>query len=60
MTGAELKAWRQRLGLTQKEAAVQLGIPVLTVSAWEVGRVPIKRPRMLQLALQALETDLAK
>jgi transcriptional regulator with XRE-family HTH domain len=60
MTGATLKAWRHRLGLTQRQAAEMLGVSAITLSAWEIGRVTIKRPRMLLLALRALEAELAK
>ena len=57
MTGADLKAWRHRLGLTQRQAAEQLGVPPLTLSAWETGRVAVKRPAMLQLACRMLELE---
>jgi transcriptional regulator with XRE-family HTH domain len=60
MNGAELKAWRRKVRLTQRQLAEMLGIPALTISGWETNRVQIKRPLMLSLALRALEAELAK
>ena len=58
MDGAALKAWRRSARLTQQQLATLLDIPVLTISGWETGRLAIKRPMMLRLALQALEVQL--
>lgn len=33
-----LKAWRVRRGITQKEAAGRLGVPLSTYRYWEQGR----------------------
>jgi transcriptional regulator with XRE-family HTH domain len=57
ITPMELKAWRRRLGLTQRQASERLGVPALTLSGWETGRLTIKRPRMLALACWALELE---
>lgn len=38
MTAAELKAWRSKLGLTQKEAARVLGIHLNTYGLYEAKR----------------------
>jgi DNA-binding transcriptional regulator YiaG len=38
MTGPELLAWRQRLGLTQIEAARRLAVGKQTLCQWETGR----------------------
>jgi DNA-binding transcriptional regulator YiaG len=54
MTGVALKAWRQKVGLTQRQLAEMLEVPALTISAWETQRLSIKRPKMLALALWAL------
>ena len=44
MTGQELKALRQQMGLTQKELAKKLGVPWNTVARWEVGMRKIFEP----------------
>jgi transcriptional regulator with XRE-family HTH domain len=58
MTGAGLKAWRNRLGLTQREAAEMLDVSALTLSAWEIGRFSIKHPGLLKLACGMVELQL--
>src|SRR5262245_57140620 len=35
--GSTLRAWRERLGLTQAEAAELLGVHAVTLARWEVG-----------------------
>ena len=54
MTGEELRARRRELGLTQRALAEALGIPQSTVWRWETDQIPIERPPMLALALEAL------
>ena len=44
MTGQELKALRQQMGLTQKELAEKLGVPWNTVARWEVDMRRIFEP----------------
>ena len=39
--GAQIKAIRQRLGLTQKAYAAQLGVPLQKFKRWEQGNVQI-------------------
>jgi len=58
MTGANLKAWRLRLGLTQRQAAEMLGVSAVTLSAWEIGRFRIKQPGLLALACRMVELQL--
>ena len=41
MTGAQLKAIRTKLMLTQTELATQLGVQRNTVTRWEMGLHPI-------------------
>lgn len=59
MTAAEFKAWRQGLGLTQKAAAIELGLSVLTVQVYErgfrqdTGR-PVIIPSKVALACEAV------
>lgn len=35
---AVLKAWRQRKGFSQSQAAAKLGIPIYTLQNWEIAR----------------------
>jgi transcriptional regulator with XRE-family HTH domain len=55
MTGAELKARRERLGLSQTALANLLGTTQNTISRWELGTLQIEKSQMLELALEALE-----
>lgn len=43
--------WREREGLTQREAAATLGVPHRTYQGWEGGR-RMPWPRLLTLALE--------
>jgi transcriptional regulator with XRE-family HTH domain len=54
VTGAELLAARQALGLTQKALAERLGVPQATIWRWETGQHKIERPLILRLALERL------
>ena len=56
MTAADFRNWRQRLGLTQPEAARRLGLSVETVRAWEYGKRQISLPTVLELACECLES----
>lgn len=38
MTGADIRSWRERLGLTQAEAAKRLQVPLNTLKNWEQGQ----------------------
>ena len=52
MTAADLKAWRERLGLTQRQAAEALRCSYRTLQGWEAGWAT---PGMLPIACQAIE-----
>lgn len=41
MTGDEMRAWRQRHGLTQAQAADVLGVTPECVAGWERGRFAV-------------------
>ncbi len=43
MRPGELKAWRQRLGLTQEAAGGRLGVTRVTIQNWENGETPISK-----------------
>lgn len=44
MTAEEILSWRERLGLTQEDAARALGVPVATYRNWEWRRRKIPPP----------------
>lgn len=59
---AELRATRERLGLTQGDMAYLLGVSELTVTRWEnpiedQSRMP--QPRLVRLAVEAIEMALS-
>lgn len=49
----DLKAWRERLGLTQEKAAALLGVHRVTVARWESGACAM--PRLIGMACLNLE-----
>lgn len=55
MTGFELRAWREGLDLTQREAARALGCSLLTFRLWEWGRRAPENARLVTLACRHLE-----
>lgn len=57
MSGAELRARRDALGLTQQQLADRFGCTRVAISCWEGGVMKIQRPKMLDLALRALEAE---
>lgn len=52
MTGAQLRAARLRLGLTQQQLADTLDVDRTSVARWETGAQPL--PRLVALALHGL------
>lgn len=58
MHPSELRARRRRLGLSQSELAKRLSVPANTVSRWETGKLAIRHPEMLRLAMESIEHDL--
>lgn len=52
--GADLREYRERLGMTQEELADKLEIPRNTIARWERGELAIEKTRLLELALSAL------
>lgn len=50
ITGPEVRAWRERGGVTQMELARRLGVTQTTISNWEVGRVRPRRQEAERLA----------
>lgn len=58
MTGAELRSWRERLGLSQAQLAPMLGTDQGWISRAEAGKTPIRNPVMLERALRDIEREL--
>ena len=54
MTGADLRAARAALGLSQRALATRLGVTQATVWRWEHGTTAIEHPKMLELAIWQL------
>ena len=52
---AELKAWREGLGISQREAAYFLQVSRRTYQGWEAGRAPIQKGMLLK-AIQSSPT----
>ena len=50
----QLRAWRMRRFLTQKELAAKIGVPYHTVQRWEGGQA-FPRPGHLRKLCEALE-----
>ena len=58
MTPAQLKAWRTRLGITQRAAAAKLGIGFSTLQGYEKGErsgEPVRIPLYIELATNHLK-----
>ncbi len=54
MISKKLRAWREKHGLSQAQAAKALAIPVRTLQGWELGRKPGR------YALVAIEKAITK
>ena len=50
MNAEEVKALRQRLGLTQREFALKIGTTIASVSMWERGQV---KPKLMATTAMA-------
>lgn len=46
---SELKSWRQRFGLTQKELADVAGLSLMTIGQWEAGKTPGRSDTLAKL-----------
>lgn len=52
--GADLRAFRERLGLTQERLGDLIEVPRNTIARWEREELPIQKARQLELALSAI------
>jgi transcriptional regulator with XRE-family HTH domain len=58
--GEELRAWRQREGLTQREAAEFLKVNRRTYEDWEYGRFVPDHLELIRRAIKVATTSLKK
>lgn len=58
MKGKDVKAWRERAGLTQKQAAEALGVTEMTIYRWEQNISPVSKAN--EIAMGAIEKERAK
>lgn len=58
MTGPELKAWRERLGLKQERAARLVGVPLRSWVRWEKNPKRIRMSELVERALRDAEREL--
>ena len=56
MTGAQLRAWRERLNLSQAEAAERIGCSRRGIQVWESGKRDI--PKYIPMAISAVIFEL--
>lgn len=54
--GDDLKDWRKRMDMTQKEAGVELGVTKYTFMKWENNQQPIRRDTQLACLMLARES----
>jgi len=54
LTADDMRAVRQRLGMTQAQLAAALGLKTSSISNYEGGRGPYEIPRHIELACEAL------
>lgn len=57
ITGAQIRARRQQMGLTQKQLGAELNVASNTIARWERDELQPENPRMLELALEQLATE---
>ena len=55
--GADLRTFRERIGLTQEALADALQLPRNTIARWERDEMAIEKRRLLELALAALASS---
>jgi transcriptional regulator with XRE-family HTH domain len=54
VTGADLRAKRHLLGMSQAALATALGVTANTVARWERGTMKIARPELLEMSMKNL------
>jgi transcriptional regulator with XRE-family HTH domain len=59
VTMVDVASWRYRMNMSQADLGETLGVSGNTISRWERGEVVPESPKMLALALRAIELDRA-
>ena len=58
MTASDLRAWRQAMNLSRKQAAAAMGVSWRSVEAWEQGRkIPAGRVKMMEFISKDKEAE---
>jgi transcriptional regulator with XRE-family HTH domain len=60
MDGAQIRAYRQKLGLSQTQLGQAFGMAANTIARWERGELIPQWPKLLSLGFRALEQDLRR
>lgn len=60
MNGAQIRAYRQKLGLSQTQLGQAFGMAANTIARWERGELIPQWPRLLALGFRALEQDIRR
>lgn len=55
ISGKEILAAREELGLTQQQLADLFGVAMMTVSRWETDQSPAQAPGAIRMALEYLK-----
>jgi DNA-binding transcriptional regulator YiaG len=59
MTSEEIRATRERLGMTRTQFARELDVSYQTVVRWETGKLGVRNPRIMDYALRYLALRIA-
>jgi transcriptional regulator with XRE-family HTH domain len=60
MNGDQIRAYRQKLGLSQTQLGQAFGMAANTIARWERGELIPQWPRLLALGFRALEQDVRR
>ena len=52
-----LRERRLAMGMTQRDLAGELGVPMNTLARWERGELEVQHPQMLSLAMDAIRSQ---
>ncbi len=60
MNGEQIRAYRQKLGLSQTQLGQAFGMAGNTIARWERGELIPQWPKLLALGFRSLEQDLRR